>query len=162
MRWKRPMKELILPLFHRDSGSSFTRRKQGLFLLVTYGRLLCHSLMNLICVCWLSGQCLTCLAWSDEVKTVKTSDEGTNTPCSTELFAHCSLVGSKVYFFWSPTEDYRATVRWIWFVFVDYQVSVWRVRCDLMRWKCPMKELSAELSSPSDALFSIANRVSVG
>ena len=42
---------LIIPLFHRDFGSSFTRRKQGLFLLVTYGRLLCHSLMNLICVC---------------------------------------------------------------------------------------------------------------
>ena len=40
-----------IPLFHRDFGSSFTRRKQRLFLLVTYGRLLCHSLMNLICVC---------------------------------------------------------------------------------------------------------------
>ena len=53
-RWKRPMKELI-PLFHRAFCSSFTRRKQGLFLLVTYGRLSCHSLMNLICVCWLSG-----------------------------------------------------------------------------------------------------------
>ena len=67
-------------LIHRDFGSSFTRWKQRLFLLVTYGRLLCHSLMNLICVCWLSGQCLMCLAWSDEVKTVKTSEEGTNTP----------------------------------------------------------------------------------
>ena len=52
----------IIPLFHRAFGSSFTRRKQGLFLLVTYGRLLCHSLMNLICVCRLSGQCLTCRA----------------------------------------------------------------------------------------------------
>ena len=51
------------------------------------------------------------------------------------------------------TEGYCATVRWIWFVFVDYQVSVWRVRCDLMRWKYPMKELSTELSSPSDAIF---------
>ena len=70
----------VIPLFHWDFGSSFTRRKQGLFLLVTYGRLLCHSQMNLICVCWLSGQCLTCLAWSDEVKTVKMADEGTNTP----------------------------------------------------------------------------------
>ena len=39
---------------------SFTCRKQGLFLLVAYGRLLCHSLMNLICVCRLSGQCLIC------------------------------------------------------------------------------------------------------
>ena len=48
-------------------------------------------------------------------------------PCSTELLAHPSLVGSKVYFFWSPTEDYCVTVWWIWFVFVDYQVSVWRV-----------------------------------
>ena len=39
--------------------------------------------------------------------------------------------------------------------FVDYQASVWRVRCDLimMRLKCPMKELSAEFSSPSDAIF---------
>ena len=46
-------------------------------------------------------------------------------PCSTELLAHPSLVGSKVYFFWSPTEDYCVTVWWIWFVFVDYQVSVW-------------------------------------
>ena len=46
-------------------------------------------------------------------------------PCSTELLAHPSLVGSKVYFFWSPTEDYYVTVWWIWFVFVDYQVSVW-------------------------------------
>ena len=73
MKWKRPMKELI-PLFHRAFCSSFTRRKQGLFLLVTHGRLLCHSWMNLICVCRLSGQCLTCQTWSDEVKT---SDEGT-------------------------------------------------------------------------------------
>ena len=46
-------------------------------------------------------------------------------PCSTELLVHPSLVGSKVYFFWSPTEDYCVTVWWIWFVFVDYQVSVW-------------------------------------
>ena len=58
-------------------------------------------------------------------------------PCSTELLAHPSLVGSKVYFFWSPTEDYCVTVWWIWFVFVDYQVSVWRVGRDLMRRKCP-------------------------
>ena len=50
----------VIPLFYRAFGSSFTRRKQGLFLLVTYRRLLCHSLMNLICVCRLSGQCLTC------------------------------------------------------------------------------------------------------
>ena len=57
--------------------SSFTRRKQSLLILVTHGRRSCHSQMNLMCVCWLSGQCLTCLAWSDEVKT---SDEGTNTP----------------------------------------------------------------------------------
>ena len=65
-------------------------------------------------------------------------------PCSTEILAHPSLVGSKVYFFWSPTEDYCVTVRWIWFVFVDYQVSVWRVWRGLMRWKQwkrPMKEL---------------------
>ena len=41
----------IPPVFHRAFGSSFTRGKQGLFLLVTYGRRLCHSLMNLICVC---------------------------------------------------------------------------------------------------------------
>ena len=65
----------LIPLFHWDFGSSFTR-KQGLFPLVTYGRLLFHSQMNLICLCWLLGQCLTCLAWSDEVKTVKTSNEG--------------------------------------------------------------------------------------
>ena len=31
----------------------------------------------------------------------------------------------QVYFFWSPTEDYCVTVWWIWFVFVNYQVSVW-------------------------------------
>ena len=82
----------LIPLFHRDFDSSFTRWKQGLILLVTYGRLLCHSLMNLICVCWLSGQCLTCLAWSDEVKTVKKSDEGTNTsvPRSFLLILHSS------------------------------------------------------------------------
>ena len=49
-------------------------------------------------------------------------------------------------------EDYCVTVGWIWFVFVDYQVSVWRVGRDLMGWKRPMKELSAELSSPSDAI----------
>ena len=58
-------------------------------------------------------------------------------PCSTELLAHPSLVGSKVYFFSSPTEDYCVTVWWIWFVFVDYQVSVWCVGRDLMRRKCP-------------------------
>ena len=58
-------------------------------------------------------------------------------PCSTELLAHPSLVRSKVYFFWSPTEDYCVTVWWIWFVFVDYQVSVRRVGRDLMRQKCP-------------------------
>ena len=48
--------------------------------------------MNLICVCWLSGQCLTCLAWADEVKTVKTSDEGTNNPVpqSCLLIVHSS------------------------------------------------------------------------
>ena len=57
-----------IPLFHRAFGSSFTRQKQGLFLLVTYGRLLCHSLMNPICVCRLSGLCLTCWAWSDQAK----------------------------------------------------------------------------------------------
>ena len=65
-------------------------------------------------------------------------------PCSTEILAHPSLVGSKVYFFWSPMEDYCVTVWWIWFVFVDYQVSVWRVWRGLMRWKRwkrPMKEL---------------------
>ena len=33
--------------------------------------------MNLMCVCPLSGQCLTCLASSDEVET---SDERTNIP----------------------------------------------------------------------------------
>ena len=58
-------------------------------------------------------------------------------PCSTELLAHPSLVGSKIYFFWSPTEDYCVTVWWNWFVFVDYQVSVWSVGSDLMRRKCP-------------------------
>ena len=73
MRWKRPMKELI-PVFHRAFCSSLTRRKQGLFLLITHGRLSCHSQMNLICVCRLSGQCLACQVWSDEVKM---SDEGT-------------------------------------------------------------------------------------
>ena len=31
-------------------------------------------------------------------------------PCSTELLVHPSLVGSKVYFFWSTTEDYCVTV----------------------------------------------------
>ena len=71
--WKRPMKELI-PLFHRAFCSSFTRRKQGLFLLITHGRLSCHSQMNLICVYRLSGQCLACQVWSDEVKM---SGEGT-------------------------------------------------------------------------------------
>ena len=40
----------VIPLVHRAFGSSFTRRKQGLFLLVTYGKLLCYSLMDLICV----------------------------------------------------------------------------------------------------------------
>ena len=72
-RWKRPMNELI-SLFHRAFCSSFTRRKQGLFLLITHGRLSCHSQMNLICVCRLSGQCLACQVWSDEVKM---SDEAT-------------------------------------------------------------------------------------
>ena len=73
MRWKRPMKELM-PLFHWAFCSSFTRRKQGLFLLITHGRLSCHSQMNLISVCRLSGQCLAWQVWSDEVKM---SDEGT-------------------------------------------------------------------------------------
>ena len=72
----------LIPLFHRAFGSSFTRRKQGLFLLVTYGRQLCHSLMNLICVCRLSGQCMTCRAWYDEVKM---SDDGTKCRSDTDL-----------------------------------------------------------------------------
>ena len=107
--------------------------------------------MNLMCVCWLSGQCLTCSArdlmrWKRPMKEL------------IPLFhrAFCSSFTRRkqglAYFFWSPMEDYCVTVGWIWFMFVDYQVSVWRVGSDLMRWKRPMKELSAELSSPSDAI----------
>ena len=55
-------------------------------------------------------------------------------------------------FFWSPTEDYRVTVWWIWFVFFNYQVSAQHVGRELMRWNNPMKELSSELSSPSDPI----------
>ena len=48
-------------------------------------------------------------------------DESMSYPCSTELLARPSLVGSKVYFFF----------------FVNYQVSIWRIGHDLMRRKCP-------------------------
>ena len=74
----------LIPLFHRDFSSSFTRRKQDLFLLITHWRISCHSQMNLICVCRLSGQCLSCQVWSDEVKM---SDEGTK--CRAQFTIGC-------------------------------------------------------------------------
>ena len=47
----------------------------------------------------------------------------TPVPQSFWLILHSSEAG--FYFFWSPTEDCCVTVWWVWFVFVDYQVSVW-------------------------------------
>ena len=57
-----PTGEYLYPCSTELLGSSFTRRKQGLLILVTHGRLSCYSLMNHICICQPLGQCLTCRA----------------------------------------------------------------------------------------------------
>ena len=74
------------------------------------------------------------------------------TPVPQRFLARRSLIGGNFFSIRSPSDIYHISSRWIRYVLIDYQTSVRCVGRDPMGQNRPIGELSAELSSPSDAI----------